>query len=260
MPKRKDDFSPTTKRKVAERACFICSKPDCRKMTIGPHSNPEKSTNLGTAAHIKAASQLGPRYDKNQKPHERSGIGNAIWLCDKHGRAVDADTSKHTVEQLMDWKKQHEAFVETGVTVPLLQAIETLTRFKNDPGTVRHVFSQMNSAEVFWGAIHCETPRYVLESLVRFRHELAVTLASADITPSLRAQLETFGDLCRTFMRDSGDLSSARRVCDGAFDHPQQFVGAMKFFRYAVRSQIALLSKLTNVAIPERLIKSGHED
>jgi hypothetical protein len=255
MPKRKDDFSPTTKRKIAERACYICSKPDCRKMTIGPHSDPKKSKNLGMAAHIKAASPEGPRYDKDQPPEERRGIMNAIWLCQKHGREVDADDSKHTVKLLCDWKIQHDAFVETGVTVPLLQAVETLTRFKNDPGTVRHVFSRMASAEVFWGEIYRETPRYVLDSLVRFRNELAESLACADITPTTRAQLEGLGDVCRTFLRDSGDLSSGRRIDEGAFENPEQFVGAMKFFRDAIYSQLQMLSTNTQVDIPQRLIQ-----
>jgi|ERR1043166_3815983 hypothetical protein len=253
MAKRQDEFGAATKYTVAERACYICSKPDCRKMTIGPHSEPTKSTNLGMAAHIKAASPKGPRYDKDQSSEDRRGIANAIWLCQEHGRAVDADESKHTVDQLIDWKKQHEAFVETGVTVPLLQAVETLTRFKNDPGTVRVIFEHIKAAEVFWGEIDNETPRWVLESLVRFRHELATTLATADITPSVRAQLENLGDICRTFLRDSGDLSSSRRIDGGAFDNPAQFVGAMKFFREAVRSQIAKLSQQTKVEIPARL-------
>lgn len=208
---------------------------------------------MGMAAHIKAASALGPRYDKDQPATERRGIGNAIWLCQEHGREVDADTSKHTLQQLIDWKMQHEAFVDTGVTVPLLQAIETLTRFKNDPGTVRHVFQQMKAAEVFWGEIHRETPRYVLDSLVNFRRDLAATLASADVTPSVRAQLETLGDVCRVFLREGGDFSSGRRIEEGGIDNPEQFVGAMKFFRDAVRAQVAMLANQTKVEIPKRL-------
>jgi len=41
MPR--DDFSAETKRILAQRAAYICSNPDCRNNTIGPHSDPAKS-------------------------------------------------------------------------------------------------------------------------------------------------------------------------------------------------------------------------
>lgn len=108
---KRDDFPKTIKETVAKRAAFICSNPDCRKNTVWPHSNPEKSSNSGVAAHICAAATGGPRYDPQQTPEERGSIKNAIWLCHNCSDKVDKDEEKYSKEVLIDWKGRHEEFI-----------------------------------------------------------------------------------------------------------------------------------------------------
>ena len=100
----RDDFSAKIKRALAERVGFLCSCPSCRVPTIGPHTNPEKSANVGVAAHITAAAIGGPRYDANISPVERSGISNGIWLCENCARIIDKDPASSPVELLQEWK------------------------------------------------------------------------------------------------------------------------------------------------------------
>ena len=57
----RDDFSAKTKKLIAERAGFLCSRPSCRALTIGPQDKPEGSANAGVAAHISSAFPGGPR-------------------------------------------------------------------------------------------------------------------------------------------------------------------------------------------------------
>lgn len=109
MARRADDFSEPVKRELALRVGHRCSNPDCEHGTAGPAEDPERSINLGTAAHINAASKKGPRYKKEQTPEERRSIDNGIWLCAVCGRKVDSDKSKHTEELLRAWKQQAEA-------------------------------------------------------------------------------------------------------------------------------------------------------
>ena len=45
----RDDFSAKTKKVLAERVGFLCSCPNCRVPTMGPHADPEKSANIGVA-------------------------------------------------------------------------------------------------------------------------------------------------------------------------------------------------------------------
>lgn len=41
--------------------------PDCRVVTVGPHTDPTKRVNVGQACHIEAASEGGPRYNKEMQ-------------------------------------------------------------------------------------------------------------------------------------------------------------------------------------------------
>ena len=63
----------------------------------------------GRAAHITAASMNGPRFDPSLTDTQRKDISNGIWLCIAHSYEVDDDASRHTVEELKDWKATAEA-------------------------------------------------------------------------------------------------------------------------------------------------------
>ena len=108
------DFKQKTKETLAKRAGQTCSNPDCRKNTSAPHTDNDKSINLGEAAHIKAARNGQARYDTDMTDDERSDISNGIWLCKECARKIDLDESKYSVELLYNWKKEHEEFIASG--------------------------------------------------------------------------------------------------------------------------------------------------
>jgi hypothetical protein len=91
MAQNRDDFSKKTIDILAKRVGYLCSKPDCRRPTVGPHSNVERTTITGTAAHITAAAPGGARYNPNLTPQQRKHINNGIWLCIYHAVLVDKD-------------------------------------------------------------------------------------------------------------------------------------------------------------------------
>ena len=104
----RDDFSKITKDILAKRVGYLCSNPDCRKHTIGPNDNPEKSTTIGTAAHITAASPEGPRYNVMFSPAQRTHIDNGIWICSNCATLIDKDEAKFTVALIGHWKQEAE--------------------------------------------------------------------------------------------------------------------------------------------------------
>ena len=55
MTSQRDSFPSLVKDVLAKRAGQHCSNPGCRIATSGPHEDPEKTINLGVAAHITAA-------------------------------------------------------------------------------------------------------------------------------------------------------------------------------------------------------------
>ncbi len=124
----RDEFLESTKRVLAERAAYLCSKPDCRNLTVGPHSNPGKSLKDGIAAHICGAAPGGPRYDPNQTSEERKSIENGIWLCHNCSDFIDNDEQRYAKDVLRQWKQQHDAFVRQDGGIPLLPHIEIYTQ------------------------------------------------------------------------------------------------------------------------------------
>ena len=107
----RDEFSERTKLKLAQRACYLCSNPDCMRITVGPNSIPDESTMLGVAAHICAASPGGRRYDHTMTSRERSSIENGIWLCQTCAKLIDSDEVKYSPAVLRKWKVEHETLI-----------------------------------------------------------------------------------------------------------------------------------------------------
>ncbi len=108
------DFRANTKQTLAKRAGQMCSNPACRRRTSGPHSEDDKSVNLGEAAHIKAARGGQARYDSEMTNEQRRHIANGIWLCKECARKIDLDEARYPVELLIDWKKKHEDRISQG--------------------------------------------------------------------------------------------------------------------------------------------------
>lgn len=112
----RDDFSEETKETAAKRVNYLCSCPTCRCFTISAAQKDSNKTSLiGVAAHITAASKGGKRYDSSMSANERKSIDNCIWLCENHAKLIDTDESKYTVELLKQWKNQTEDYVQNAV-------------------------------------------------------------------------------------------------------------------------------------------------
>lgn len=104
----RDEFSPKTINTLARRAGFRCSNPECRKATVGSNVIKDKSTLVGVAAHITAASPGGARYDNSMTSVQRTSIDNAIWLCVNCSTLIDKDYRKFNIDLLNKWKTDIE--------------------------------------------------------------------------------------------------------------------------------------------------------
>lgn len=104
----RDDFTKTTVDMLGKRVGYLCSNPNCKRPTVGANEINDKSTIIGIAAHITAASKRGPRYDDSLSIEQRRNINNGIWLCSNCANLIDKDKKRYTVELLRDWKKNAE--------------------------------------------------------------------------------------------------------------------------------------------------------
>ena len=120
MTKNLADFTPKVIKELSRRVGSLCSNPKCRAITRGPHENPNKSVNIGEAAHISAAKATDKRYDKNMTDEERGRIENGIWLCKNCHKLVDSDEQKYTIEILKEWKDKAERYADehVGLKIP----------------------------------------------------------------------------------------------------------------------------------------------
>lgn len=106
------DFNQKTIDTLAKRAAFICSNPDCRVSTVGPNSDPKKSTVIGEAAHIFGARPKSKRYRSKMTDVARAEITNAIWLCRNCHKLIDTDENKYSNEILFSWREEHEKYTQ----------------------------------------------------------------------------------------------------------------------------------------------------
>lgn len=136
----RDEFSKDLCAQLAKRVAHVCSNPGCRAVTAGPHSDPGKSTVVGEAAHITAASPKGPRYDVTLTEVERTAATNAIWLCRICARRIDVDADAYPVALLRSWKEAAEEDASTGLGRSTVQSSHQVER--DDPA--RHLgFARM---------------------------------------------------------------------------------------------------------------------
>ena len=95
---------------MAGRVAYRCSIPFCRRATIGPHTETDKTTLIGIAAHITAASPGGPRYDPGLTDIQRKSIDNGIWLCCTCATIVDKDAKAYPVPYLKKLRADAEEY------------------------------------------------------------------------------------------------------------------------------------------------------
>lgn len=105
------NFSKKTVDILAKRASYKCSNPDCRINTVGPNSNPKKSTIIGEAAHIYGARIGSKRHISNMTDESRAEITNSIWLCRNCHKLVDTDETKYSATVLFAWREKHEEYI-----------------------------------------------------------------------------------------------------------------------------------------------------
>ncbi len=122
---REGDFRAHTKNVLAKRSGYRCNNPECRRMTVGAHSDQNKFVSLGQACHIEAASPGGPRHNPIQTAEERQDISNGIWLCYSCSKLIDSDPDKFTVEVLNNWKRLAE---EWNLKDAAMQAVPDFVR------------------------------------------------------------------------------------------------------------------------------------
>ena len=206
---RPDDFKLEIKKKLAERAAYICSNPSCNRMTIGPdNSNPLKSTNAGIAAHICAASPGGPRYDMSQTPAERRSISNGIWLCGTCSMMIDKNNGNdYPATHLRKWKNDHEKLIKECLEGNKRVMFNFMTH-TDQSQTCRKIIKFLEQRGALFMDLKYEVPFHVYDSAKEIRTFL--TQVQSEIIPDtpLEVIVDSINHACRHFMNTTnGNMS-----------------------------------------------------
>ena len=116
----RDDFLEGTKRLLAGRSAYLCARPGCRKLTIGPGSSPATSVSIGSR-HTSALQRQGDLASTRRRATRIVAQFTTVSGCAKTtARLVDANVGDgFRVEELLSWKRTHEDWVAHGFGKPV---------------------------------------------------------------------------------------------------------------------------------------------
>lgn len=204
MINTRDDFKISVKRKLAERAHYICSNPECKKMTVRPHDDVDKSTITGVAAHINGAKDgtKSIRFDPNQTSDERSHINNGIWLCHDCSDIVDKDENSYSAILLKQWKKLHEDFIKTLQLKGYASTLELLKPTTLEIDLSKQLIDFFEDRRIIYDLYEKEVPRHGMQSVLQIRTELTRIKKQLGQTSSLFNRVELMQVACRKFFSE----------------------------------------------------------
>ncbi len=179
------DFSKKTIDTLAKRAAYLCSNPDCRTITVGPNTDPNKTIKIGEAAHIYGARKTAKRYNENMSDQTRSEITNAIWLCRNCHKSIDTDSDRYTSKILFKWRELHEEYINSNLgsqteQITFKEQTSLLKEFENYPPIIKRIIIDKPIDWEF--KLTIELMRFLNEPLFRKLSDLQNNLYIKELT------------------------------------------------------------------------------
>ncbi|WP_051196623.1 hypothetical protein [Jonesia quinghaiensis] len=162
---------------VARKAMYICSNPDCLRVT-GYVTTKGKPRAIAQAAHIAAARGSGPRGKDlvrmpDGSPVSRGDEANALWLCMPcHGR-IDADEEAFPTELLVAWKRDHEERVSGLVGLDLEQSLLRLAEVRLSHDHARDLLQWLDGHRFMYFEDSREFPDQVWKAVLELRWKIS---------------------------------------------------------------------------------------
>lgn len=210
----RDEFSEAIKRRIAQKAMFICSNPQCLRMT-GYGTTEGDVRTIAEAAHIAPASKNGPRKGVPTNTKITKSDNNGIWLCSICHKKIDDDPKWYPAKKLHQWKKDHESVIRKIVGKDLETALLDLRNHKNYHDETRELLSFLESKRVLYEGLDHEFPPRVLDSLLIIRERIALTRARVSPDSSVFVALNKIQKAIDDFLRNIGSETDLRVLrCD----------------------------------------------
>ncbi len=227
----RDEFSNKVKRQIAQKAMFVCSNPQCLRMT-GYGTTEGNARTIAEAAHIAPAGKDGPRSKARKSTTDTTSQKNGIWLCSICHKKIDDDPTWYPAETLWRWKEDHEIVIRTIVGKDLETALLDLRDRKNYHAESRELLSFLESKRVLYEGLDHEYPPRVLESLELIRERVVQTRARVSPDTEVFVALNRIQDAVNGFLREIGPETDLRALrCDSRDPTWVQFSEALQRLR-----------------------------
>lgn len=170
------NFTSAVRTHVAKSAHYICSNPECLRLT-GFSTGDGRPRSIAEAAYILPASPSGPRRDDVVKLPDgsrlnRGDAGNAVWLCKHCHTRVDTDPEMHPPATLLDWKRTHEERIRGLVGLDLEQSLLRLGEERRGRDLARQLLAWLDGHRFMYFEDSREFPGDVFLAVQALRSKL----------------------------------------------------------------------------------------
>jgi len=224
-------------------------------MTIGPHSDPNKSLSTGIAAHICGAKQgkKSPRYDPNQTPEQRKDISNAIWLCHDCSDMVDKDEKAYPAEKLREWKRLHEEFISTLREKGYASTLELLKPTLHEIQVAKNLIAFFEDRRVLYDLYEIEVPKRAFQSVEIVRKELTKVKAELNTEVTLSKRVTDMRVACRKFFEEVREVDMNELRWNPDDPNWNRFCNALSALRMVFGLQLAGIAQDYKISLEESL-------
>ena len=122
----------TTRKALWGKSGNKCSFPDCKQDLVMNESETDGLSVIGEEAHIVARKEKGPRGKSELPKEQRDEYNNLILLCSIHHKRIDDQENIYTIDLLHQYKKEHENWVSSNLSLDKIEEIKSEFTFQPD--------------------------------------------------------------------------------------------------------------------------------
>jgi hypothetical protein len=236
----RENFTPKTVSDIARAAMYVCSNPECLRLT-GFENNLGRPRAIAEAAHISPASSSGPvrlgvvTLPGTTTPVDVRSSANGLWLCKNCHKIIDDDASRYPASVLANWKASHTARMNSLVGKDLEASLLILRSDRMYHQEARELLVDLDDRRMMFNDIAIEFPPHVQESVFALREKIRALRGRISLRPesTLARTLEALTVAIHKFLDEVGIELRSITVTSGDPDFERYCVALTKLRKSA---------------------------
>lgn len=258
----RENFTDSVRKNVARKAMYVCSNPDCLRVT-GFATTKGKPRAIAQAAHIVSAVSDGPRGDDVVRAPDGSVVdrgdeANAVWLCLPCHYRIDADEEAFPAEVLVAWKYDHEQRISELVGLDLEQSLLRLAEVRFSHDLARELLQWLDGHRFMYFEDEREFPDQVWNAVQDLRWKISnLRSRVTDSESDFGSVLFAIDEAVHEFVTTLSDIRVNEITVTSGYPEFERFSNALSILRGNILAVAAPLARQENFRfqkIPEYLI------